>query len=30
MSFMPIANAGHILVKTKEEADKLKLQITIG
>jgi peptidyl-prolyl cis-trans isomerase C len=27
---MPIANARHILVKTKEEADKLKLQLANG
>ena len=27
---MPIANARHILVKTKDEADKLKLQLSNG
>ena len=27
---MPIANARHILVKTKDEADKLKLQLANG
>lgn len=27
---MPIASARHILVKTKDEADKLKLQLANG